>query len=68
MQSDRPDLLPSMPPLAGTSSEFEASDMPDSSVPPVRYLHIHSALNFSKFLAVFFFLVHVYIVLFCVGQ
>lgn len=37
MHSGRPDLLPSMPPLAGTSSDFEASEMPSPSVPPIRY-------------------------------
>ncbi|XP_053091093.1 phosphatidylinositol 4-phosphate 5-kinase type-1 alpha isoform X1 [Pangasianodon hypophthalmus] len=36
MQSDRPDLLPSMPPTAGPSSEYEAADMPNPSVPPIR--------------------------------
>lgn len=36
MQSDRPDLLPSMPPLAGSSGDFEATDISNPSVPPVR--------------------------------
>lgn len=44
MQSDRPDLLPSMPSLAGPSSEFEETDMPIPSVPLIRYLHIHLVL------------------------
>ncbi|KAI5618154.1 phosphatidylinositol 4-phosphate 5-kinase type-1 alpha isoform X1, partial [Silurus asotus] len=34
MQSDRPDLLPSMP--SGTSTEFAEPDMPNPSVPPIR--------------------------------
>lgn len=36
VQSGRPDLLRSMPSQAGTSSEFEVTDMPNPSVPPMR--------------------------------
>ncbi|KAK3572080.1 hypothetical protein QTP86_022310 [Hemibagrus guttatus] len=47
MQSGRPDLLPSMPPLAGTSSDFEESDMPSPSVPPIRSVgvEVHKAAS-----------------------
>ncbi|XP_060726150.1 phosphatidylinositol 4-phosphate 5-kinase type-1 alpha isoform X1 [Tachysurus vachellii] len=45
MQLGRPDLLPNMPPLAGTSSDFEATDMP--SVPPLRSVgvEVHKAAS-----------------------
>lgn len=50
MQSGRPDLLRSMPSQAGTSSEFEVTDMPNPSVPPMRYYHIDLVQYLNTFL------------------
>lgn len=63
-----------MPSQAGTSSEFEVTDMPNPSVPPMRYYHIDLVQYLNTFLFNvtlskcqafrIFFLFMVYIVLF----